>query len=241
MSVKGRIHSIETFGAVDGPGVRYVLFVQGCPLRCIYCHNPDSWKFKSGKEVTSEEVVADIVQYKNFIKKGGVTISGGEPLAQPEFVMDIIQRCHKEGLSVALDTSGSISLVVAQPVIDMADMLLLDIKSDDKELCFEMTGRQNDNAYKILDYCEEIGKPVWIRHVLVPGYTLKQERIEGLADFVKKYKCVERTELLPFHKMGEYKWEVLKEEYKLLDTPPASIEDKEKAVAIFKSRGLTVN
>ncbi len=241
MSVTGRIHSVETFGAVDGPGVRYVVFVQGCPLRCLYCHNPDSWKFKSGKEITSEELTEQILEYKSYIKRGGVTISGGEPLAQPEFVTDIIRRCHAENLHVAIDTSGSISLVVAKQVIDEADMLLLDIKSDDKELCYRLTGRQNDNAYKILDYCEEIGKPVWIRHVLLPGYTLKKERLEGLADFLKSYKCVQKTELLPFHKMGEYKWEVLKEKYLLYDTPAPTAEETEEAKNIFRSRGLCVN
>ncbi len=241
LSIKGRIHSVETFGAVDGPGVRYVLFVQGCPLRCLYCHNPDSWKFASGKEITSEEAVQNILEYKGYIKNGGVTISGGEPLAQPEFVMDIIRRCHEEGLQVAIDTSGSVSLEVAKPVIDMADMLLLDIKSDDKEVCYELTGRQNDNAYRILAYCEETGKRVWIRHVLLPGYTLKKERLEGLADFIKNYKCVEKTELLPFHKMGEYKWEVLEEKYMLYDTPAPTYEETEEAKNIFRKRGLAVN
>ncbi len=240
MSITGRIHSVETFGAVDGPGIRYVLFVQGCPLRCIYCHNPDSWKFKRGREVTSAEVVKKILEYKHYIKRGGVTISGGEPLAQPEFVMDIIKRCHEEKLHVAIDTSGSISLIVAKQVIDMADMLLLDIKSDDKELCYKMTGRQNDNAYKILDYCEEIGKRVWIRHVMLPGYTLTRQRLEGLADFIKNYKCVEKTELLPFHKMGEFKWETLKEEYLLYDTPQPTADEIAMAREIFELRGLKI-
>ncbi|MEG2054391.1 MAG: 4Fe-4S cluster-binding domain-containing protein, partial [Oscillospiraceae bacterium] len=144
MGIKGRIHSVESFGAVDGPGLRYVLFLQGCPLHCLYCHNPDSWKADGGKEEDSEEIVKSILSYKNFIKTGGVTVSGGEPLMQKDFLFDILTRLKENGIHTAIDTAGSVPLSISKPLIDLADMLLLDIKSIDTHLCEEITGRGNE-------------------------------------------------------------------------------------------------
>ncbi len=239
-AVTGRIHSIETFGAVDGPGVRYVLFLQGCRLKCLFCHNPDTWECGGGKLVTSEEVVEDIKNYKNFIKNGGVTISGGEPLLQPEFVLDIIERCKTLGFHTALDTAGSQDLAVSQPVIDTVDLILLDIKALEPDVCEELTGMDNRHELATLDYCEQISKPVWIRHVLLPGYTLDCNRLEKLADFLKPYTCIQKIELLPFHKMGEFKWKELGMDYQLYDTPVPTYEEVQMATDIFKSRGLPV-
>ena len=238
--VQGRIHSIETFGAVDGPGVRYVLFMQGCPLKCKYCHNPDSWNTTEGKVVTSEEIADDIKSYLNFIKKGGITISGGEPLLQADFILDLIKRCKKLGLHTAIDTAGSIPLERSQAVIDEADLLLLDIKSLDDDICTDLTGVSNSNTLKTLEYCESIGKPVWIRHVMVPGITLNNNLLEKLADFLKDYSCIENVELLPFHKMGEYKWEQLNMKYELYDTPQPEPEQIKMAKEIFIKRGLPI-
>lgn len=241
--VVGRIHSVETFGAVDGPGIRYVVFFQGCRLRCLYCHNPDSWDLEGGTKTTSDEVLNDITKYTNFIKKGGVTLSGGEPLMQPEFALDIIRQCKELGLHTALDTAGSVVLDISKPVIDEVDMLLLDIKTYDEKLSPDLTGRETtwQLTLETLNYCEKIGKRVWIRHVIVQGYTLDKGRLEKLADFLTNYKCVERIDLLPFHKMGEYKWEELGEYYRLLDTPTPQKSEVDEAYQIFKERGLNVH
>lgn len=236
----GRIHSVETFGAVDGPGVRYVLFMQGCPLRCLYCHNPDSWDVHSGKEITSEEAAEDIQKYMNFIKRGGVTISGGEPLLQSEFVEDLILRCKALGLHTAIDTSGAIPLEKSQKAIDASDLLLLDIKSLDDDVCKNLTGTSNSNTLKTLDYCEQTHKPVWIRHVIVPGITLKTDLLEKLADFLKGYTCIENIEILPFHKMGEFKWQDMNLKYSLFDTPQPENDEIQKAKEIFLSRNLPI-
>lgn len=240
MGVKGRIHSVETFGTLDGPGIRYVLFLQGCPLQCLYCHNPDTWDAESGELRDSEELVQQIRSYTNFIKRGGVTLSGGEPLLQPEFALDLLSRCRREGFHTAIDTSGSVPLKVAMPVVDAADLLLLDIKSYDEELCLRLTGKSGKQALALLAYCESILKPVWIRHVLVPGYTLDKEKLEDLADFLKPFQCVEKVELLPFHKMGEYKWESMRMPYALGATPVPTKAELAEARAIFENRGLAV-
>ncbi len=232
--MKGYIHSVETFGAVDGPGIRYVVFMQGCPLRCIYCHNPDSWKTKTGSLQSVTQVVNGIKPYLNYIKNGGVTISGGEPLLQHKFVFKLIKRLHKLNLNVAIDTAGSLPLKKVKKVVDVADMLLLDIKSLNNELNKTITGAQNLNTLQTLNYCEKINKPVWIRHVIVSGYTLNYDELENLAKFLVNYKCVKRVDLLPFHKMGEYKWKELGIEYKLYDVPTPTIAEIEKANKIFK-------
>lgn len=236
--VTGRIHSLESFGAVDGPGVRFIVFLQGCPLKCLYCHNADSWDAKSGEIITSEELTDKIIDYKNFIEKGGVTFSGGEPLLQYEFVLDTIKRCKEINLHTAIDTSGSIPLGKVKDTIDACDLLLLDIKSFDSELCKKITGMDNTNALAILDYCEKTGKAVWIRHVCVPNLTLDQEKLTKLADYLRNFDCIEKVELLPFHKMGEYKWEELNRHYELTDTPSPTKEEMEMAKDIFKKRGL---
>ncbi|NLJ31213.1 MAG: pyruvate formate lyase-activating protein [Clostridiales bacterium] len=238
MGVPGRIHSIESFGALDGPGIRYVLFLQGCSLRCLYCHNPDTWDPADGKPADSDEIMKDILSYRSFIRSGGVTLSGGEPLLQPEFAREILLRCREAGIHTAIDTAGSVPLSVSAPVIDAADLLLLDIKSFDDALCRELTGRSNENTLRTLEYCEKTRKPVWLRHVLVPGWTLKRELLEPLADYLSRFPCVELVELLPFHKMGEYKWRELKLPYRLTDTPVPAHEELEAAKAIFTGRGL---
>lgn len=240
MSVKGSLHSIETFGTLDGPGIRYVLFLQGCALRCLYCHNPDTWKTGAGKEVDSQEVVKEILTYKNFIRKGGVTLSGGEPLLQPEFAMDVIQRCREHGIHTAVDTAGSVSLLRSAPVLDAVDLVLLDIKSLKDSQCISLTGKSNSNTLATLDYCEQIGKPVWLRHVLVPGWTLEMSQLKELAEFLKPYQCIQKIELLPFHKMGEYKWKALKLQYQLEDTKEPTEEELIQAKKLFAEAGLPV-
>lgn len=236
--VCGRIHSVESFGASDGPGVRYIVFLQGCPLRCIYCHNPDTWDKNDGKTVSAREIAAEISGYKSFIQSGGVTLSGGEPLFQPEFSLALIRECKKLGLHTAIDTSGAVPLKIAKPVIDECDMLLLDLKAASKDLCRKITGMTNENMLEILNYCESIGKRIWIRHVLVPNYTLDEGELTKAAQILSKFSCIEKVELLPFHKLGEFKWDALNIPFTLKDTETPEREDVEKAKKIFEAVGL---
>ena len=236
----GRIHSIETFGAVDGPGIRYVVFFQGCPLRCLYCHNPDSWNPAEGQERSVGELIDNIVKYRSFIKKGGVTISGGEPLLQHEFARALLEACREAGFHTALDTSGAIPLKVCRAAVDAADLLLLDIKALDTGMAKALTGAGSENTIAMLRYCEESNKPVWIRHVLLPDWTLDAEQAHRLGAFLKDFKCIRKIELLPFHKMGEYKWETLCLNYKLSQTQPPSAGQVEEIRNILRGYSLPV-
>lgn len=235
----GYMRQRETFGAVDGPGVRYVLFLQGCPLRCLYCHNPEMIPALGGKAVSVQEIMADISAYKSFIKDGGVTISGGEPLFQSEFTCALLAACRAEGLHTAVDTAGFAPKQVQEAVANAADLVLLDIKAMDTELCRKITGHGNKRALELLDYCEKIGKPVWLRHVVVPGLTLDTAALIALAEHVKGYRCVECVELLPFHKMGEHKWP--EGQYTLANTPVPTARELLQAKQIFLQRGIKVH
>lgn len=237
-NVIGHIHSTESFGALDGPGIRYVVFMQGCPLRCVFCHNPDSWEAGAGQTIGSEEVVRDILRYRHFIEKGGVTLSGGEPLMQPAFARAILEGCRENGLHTALDTSGAVPLLVCREAVDAADMLLLDIKAADDALFRCITGRSMHNTLELLEHCEDIAKRVWIRHVLVPGLTLDDDALHALGRLLRRYGCVERVELLPFHKLGEYKWAALELDYTLGGTLPPTAEEVAHARELLRGYGL---
>ena len=240
MSVQGRIHSVESFGTLDGPGLRYVVFLQGCSLRCRYCHNPDSWSTDKGTLVESETLIQEIRSYKNFIKDGGVTISGGEPLKQPQFTLEILNQLKKEGLHTALDTAGSVPISLSKPVLESADLVLLDIKSLDNKQCFSLTGMGNENTLATLAYLQACKKRTWIRHVLVPGWTLHTKRLTELASFLRNFSCIELVELLPYHSMGQYKWEQLKLEYSFKDVPEPKESELVEARGIFENQGLQV-
>ena len=234
--MKGRIHSFESFGAVDGPGVRYVVFFQGCPLRCMFCHNPDTWEVSGGEEYAAEEVVDRILPFRNFYDHGGgVTLSGGEPLMQLDFAAELLERLKREGLHTAIDTSAAIPLRVAKDAIDVADMLLLDFKAFDSALCEKITGRPNilEQEKEYLEYCQSTGKKVWIRHVIVPGLTLDEKQLKGLGAYLHKFSCVEKIEPLAFHKMGEFKWQ--KVLYKLSATEPPTVNDMKKVSELLNS------
>jgi pyruvate formate lyase activating enzyme len=237
---EGYIHSTESCGTVDGPGIRFVIFTSGCPLRCLYCSNPDSRNLEDGKKVSVDEVVAEIQKYKSYMQAsgGGVTISGGEPLFQPSFVREIFKRCHELGIHTALDTSGFCNLESAKSVLEFTDLVLLDIKSFDPDTYTKVTSVAIAPTLDLAKYLDEINKPTWIRFVLVPGLTDNPENIAGLADFVATLKNVERIEILPFHKMGEYKWKQLGFEYLLQNTPVPSPQQIKDAIDIFKSRGV---
>jgi len=229
MGVTGRIHSFESFGAVDGPGVRYVVFFQGCPLRCMFCHNPDTWEAAAGEEYTASDVVGKILPFRNFYDHGGgVTLSGGEPLMQLSFVKELLTLLKAEGLHTAIDTSAAIPLEQAKEAIDLADMLLLDFKAFDSALCQKITGKPHvlEQEKEYLEYCQSTGKKVWIRHVIVPGLTLNEAHLKALGEYLHGFSCVEKIEPLAFHKMGEFKWQ--KELYKLSATEPPTIEEMKK-------------
>jgi len=234
----GRIHSVETCGTVDGPGIRFVIFTQGCPLRCLYCHNPDCRDPEAGQLVTVESLIAEIQRYKNYLRGGGVTATGGEPLMQPTFVAEIFRRCHELGLHTALDTSGYGQLEAAKPVLEHTDLVLLDIKSYLPELYRKVTGVSLEPTLNLARYLDQIHKPTWIRFVLVPGLTDPEENIKGLAEFVATLSNVERVEVLPFHKMGEYKWQQLGLPYTLADVDPPTPEQVNHALQIFRDQGL---
>lgn len=237
-SISGRIHSVETCGTVDGPGIRFVIFTQGCPLRCLYCHNPDCRDPHEGQKVAVETLVSEIQGYRSYLHKGGVTVTGGEPLMQPEFVAEIFRRCHELGLHTALDTSGYVNLEAAKQVLTHTDLVLLDIKSYVSEIYRHVTQVALEPTLAFARYLAEIGKPTWIRFVLVTGLTDSEENVRGLAQFVASLPNVERVEVLPFHKMGEYKWQQLGLPYALKDVDPPTPEQVNHVLQIFRDQGL---
>lgn len=214
---KARIHSLESFGTVDGPGVRFVVFMQGCPLRCMYCHNPDTWQ-KNGVvqyEMTSEELLAEVVKYRSYIRKGGVTLTGGEPMMQAEFVAEFFEKCHVEGLHTCLDTSGVIFNEASQRALLRSDLVMLDIKSLDDDMCKTLTGKSNENALRTMTFLQENNIPTWIRHVVVPGYTDDDEKLRELSQWVKRYDVIRNVEILPYHTLGVHKYKELGLSYPL--------------------------
>ncbi len=229
----GRIHSLESFGTLDGPGIRFVVFFQGCALRCRYCHNPDTWDPAGGRETTVSELLRKIESCRNFLRSGGVTLSGGEPLLQPEFARELLTACRESGFHTALDTAGSVPLSVSAPVLNAADLVLLDIKALDPGLCTALTGHDNRNELATLDFCESAGKTVWIRHVLVPGYTMEEAHLQALANYLRRYTGIRRIDLLPFHRMGSYKWSALGMSDSLADVPEPTREQCAEAARYF--------
>ncbi len=247
-AMTGRIHSVETLGALDGPGLRYILFMQGCPFRCGYCHNPDTWDVAAGSEVTVREQFSDIMRYRNYLS-GGVTISGGEPLLQAGFVAALLEKCREQGIHGAIDTSGGLPLEGSEQAIRAADLILLDMKAFDRQKAAALCRIDTDHAWKLLEFCESIGKPVWIRHVIVPGITVfekdgegkrwtdRESFLEANRELVlgirqlKTFSCVQRIDLLPFHKMGEHKWKEMGLLFPLSDID----EPEEHVIAWYES------
>ncbi len=230
-----RIHSFESFGTVDGPGIRFVVFAQGCPLRCLYCHNPDTWSVEGAAKVLSpHEVVAEVVKYRNFIKSGGVTISGGEPLMQAREVAQIFDMCHAEGIHTALDTSGAIFNDDVKLALASTDLVLLDIKSADADMYPRLSGGATlERTLAFLDYLQAQGIKTWIRHVVVPGYTDDDEQLKRLSLLVDGYSVVERVELLPYHSLARHKYEAMNIPYPLGDTEQVRNERIEQIKTLF--------
>ncbi len=236
--MKGLIHSFESFGTKDGPGIRFVFFMQGCPLRCLYCHNPDTWITKDFKyELTPEEAFNEVEKVKTFVR-GGVTVSGGEPLLQPDFVLELFKLCKAENIHTAIDTSGFILDEKVKEVLEYTDLVLLDIKHINPHKYKDLTARPLEPTLKFMEYLSSIKKPVWIRYVLVPRYSDDEEDLNKWAEYMSHFSNVERVDILPFHQMGIHKWQQLGREYKLKDVPTPTQSDIEKAEKIFRDRGL---
>lgn len=241
--MKGYIHSIESCGTVDGPGLRYIVFTQGCLLRCQFCHNPDTWAIGSGKEITVEEIIKDLTSYLPFIQasNGGITVSGGEPLLQLDFLLELFTECKKLGIHTTIDTSGgcyskeeTFQKKLAK-VLELTDLILLDLKHINNEKHIKLTGKTNQHILEFAHYLSEKNIPVWVRHVLVPGITDNTDDLKQLKDFINELNNVEKIEVLPYHKLGVYKWKALGLRYPLEGVEPPTAETVQVATNILLS------
>ena len=236
--IEGYVHSVETGGAVDGPGLRFVVFLSGCHLRCLYCHNPDTWHMKDAKKTTASHLLKEISLYAHYLKRsGGVTATGGEPLSQPEFLTALFKGCKAMGLHTALDTNGFLGENASEELLAATDLVMLDIKAWDPIVYKNLTGAEQAPTLRFAERLSAMGKPMWLRYVLVPGWTDNLDHVEKLADYAAKLKF-EKVEVLPFHKMGEPKWEAMKLPYALKETEPPPPEVTAKVKAIFVAHGL---
>ena len=232
----GHIHSTESFGAADGPGVRFIVFMQGCRMRCRYCHNPDTWKMDGGDEVTADEILKRALRFKPYWgKDGGITISGGEPLLQIDFVIELFKKAKDLGINTCIDTAGN-PFTKEEPffskfeeLMKYTDLLLLDLKEINPTRHKDLTGFDNSNIIEMAKYLSEINKPVWIRHVLVPEHSDFDEDLDALGDFIDTLSNVDRVEILPYHTLGKFKWENLGIPYTLESISPPSAERIENA------------
>jgi pyruvate formate lyase activating enzyme len=236
------VHSWELVTAVDGPGTRMTLFLSGCLLRCQYCHNPDTWKMRDGKITTIDELLTRVKRYKGIFDAtgGGLTISGGEPLMQPAFVKRMFAECHKLGIHTALDTSGYLGRNVSEDMLDTIDLVLLDVKSGLPDTYRTVTGRELAPTIEFGDRLAARGIPAWVRFVLVPGLTDAVDNVDAVAEIVSRWPNVQRVEVLPFHQMGEAKWDRLGIPYPLHGVKPPDDDLQDRVRNQFRARGLTV-
>ena len=250
--MEGIIHSIETFGTVDGPGTRYVVFMKGCPMRCQYCHNPDTWKMAGGTKKTSDEILDDYERYKPFLRNGGLTVTGGEPLVQLDFILELFEKAKKRDIHTCIDTSGIMFrredpelLEKYKKLMSVTDVVMLDIKHIDPEEHLKLTSQPCDNIFDFLKFIDEQEKEIWIRHVLVPGITLIPEYLERLGTFLAHYRHIKVLDVLPYHDMGKTKYEQLGMDYVLKDVEPATkeqaIEAKNTILAAMKAERKKMN
>lgn len=232
-----KIHSTESFGTVDGPGIRFVIFLQGCHLQCKYCHNRDTWDIRGGEYKTLDEIMEKIKDYKNYIipSGGGVTVTGGEPLLQVKFLIELFKRLKEQKIRTCIDTSGMVGITQdIKEVLSLTDLVLLDIKHIDDEKCKELVGISNKRELEFARYLSDNNIKMWIRQVLIPGYTDNEKDLIRLKEFIKTLKTVEKIQLLPYHSMGKYKWKKLKIKYELENVREANQEDIERAKKILK-------
>ena len=240
--MEGYIHSTESFGSVDGPGVRFVIFTAGCPMRCQFCHNPDTWNMKTGTLTSTDDLIKKALRYRSYWgDEGGITVSGGEPLLQIDFLTELFKKAKENGIHTTLDTSGN-PFTREEPffskfneLMQYTDLILLDIKHIDDEQHKILTGQSNKNILEFARYLSDIKKPIWIRHVLVPERSDKDEYLERLHDFIETLDNVERVEVLPYHTLGAYKWKELGYDYKLEGIDPPTQERIENANRILET------
>lgn len=236
----GTIHSIETFGTVDGPGIRFVVFFEGCPMRCLYCHNPDTWVPKAGEKKSAEGIIRRMVRNIEFYRSGGITATGGEPLMQLDFLIELFELAKENGVHTCLDTSGVTFhespdyLEKIDRLLAVTDLVMLDLKHMDDAKHKELTGHTNKNILAFAKYLESKGVPLRVRHVIVPGYTDNEEELAALGRFLKDFKNLEKVEALPYHTLGKAKYENLGIPYPLGDTPALTSKDAKAALAIIK-------
>ena len=223
--ITGRVHSFQSLGTVDGPGVRSVIFMQGCPLRCICCHNPDTWDFEGGTEYSADALVEKTLRYKTYYgQNGGVTVSGGEPLTQAEFLSELFKKLKRYDVHIALDTSGCILNDHVKDALKYTDMVLLDFKYTNEEDYFKYTQMQMSKAQSFLDYLQENNKRTWIRYVVIPNLNDNDEAVKKIFALKKQYSCIEKIELLPFRKLCIEKYENMGIDFPLKNTPEAKQE-----------------
>lgn len=239
----GYVHSLESFGSADGPGVRYIIFLSGCNMRCQFCHNPDTWDIKAGKEYTVSELLKTASRYRPYWgSEGGITVSGGEPLLQIDFLLELFQKAKEMGIHTTLDTSGN-PFTTEEPfyskwkeLMKVTDLVMLDIKHIDEEQHKILTGQTGKNILEMARQMSDMGQAMWIRHVLVPERNDTDEYLHRLADFIKTLKTVERVEVLPYHTLGVFKWENLGIPYKLEGIDPPTAERVENAKRILGAK-----
>ena len=230
-----KVHSIESFGTVDGPGIRFVLFLQGCSLECKYCHNRDTWDINGGEYKSLDDIFDKVMRYKNYIcRNGGVTVTGGEPLLQYKFLIQFFKKLKKQKIHTCIDTSGMVALTPdIKELIELTDLFLLDIKHIDPKKCKDLVGVSNKLELEFARYLSDNNKHMYIRQVLIPGITDDEKDLLKLKDFINSLKTVDKVELLPYHTMGKYKWKELGLKYQLEDIPDATEDDINKAKKIL--------
>lgn len=235
LSYYAKVHSYESFGTVDGPGIRFVIFLQGCSLKCKYCHNRDTWDMSSGSYKSLDEIFEYILKYKNYITpSGGVTVTGGEPLLQVKFLISLFKKLKAENIHTCIDTSGIVSLTDdVKELLSLTDLVLLDIKHIDSEKCKDLVGFSNEKELEFANYLSSKNIPMWIRQVLIPGYTDNPEDLLKLRKFISSLSSVEKVEILPYHDLGKFKWKNMNEKYELENVRAADDEDIEKAKKIL--------
>jgi pyruvate formate lyase activating enzyme len=239
----GYYHSYEITGSVNGPGIRFTLYLSGCPLRCQYCQNPDMWTMRSGRRVTVGRMFDEVAKYASFIRTahGGITVSGGEPMLQIRFLQALLRRCKEDlGLHTAVYTSGFLGARASEDFLDLVDLFLLDIKAGDEELYHLVTSAELAPTLRFARRLSDRGNRMWVRYVLVPGLTDAVDDVEKVARFTSTLAHVERVEVLPFHQLGAGKWADLQLSYQLTDVPPAAPELVRRVEDQFRAHGLTV-
>ncbi len=242
VSMDGYIHSTESFGTVDGPGIRFVVFTQGCPLRCLYCHNPDTWETNCGTLRSTDDILNEYDGVKEFLKSGGITVTGGEPLMQIDFVTELFEKAKERGISTCLDTSGALFnkdnpelMKKFDRLMNVTDTVMLDIKHIDDAEHIKLTGRTNKNILEFAEYLSEKSLALWIRHVVVYGITYNEEYLGRLGYFIGGLKNLKALDVLPYHNMGEVKYQSLNIPYPLKGTEPTSKEDAKHAREVIIS------